>query len=91
MGISLEQDRLFQLEQHKAHLHINVSVVEEASAGHQSKRASSRSGDRCGHSHKIEKGLQREICTSKNHSLGVYRQIMPCQGNENGLSLFLLA
>ena len=38
MVISLEQDLLFQLEQHKAHLHINVSAVEETSAGFRSGR-----------------------------------------------------
>lgn len=80
--ISLEQDLLFQHEQHKAHLPVHMSVVEETPAGTKVGE-SSRNGARCGHSHETEKGLQRETCALTNHSLRVYRQITH-QGTVNG-------
>lgn len=64
-------------------MHVNISVVEETHVGTEVGE-SSRNRARCQHSHETEKGLQRETCTSTNHSLGVYRQITLHQGTVSG-------
>lgn len=83
--ISSEPERLFQPEQRRAHLHINVSAVEETSARYRTRERAPDAEPDVG-TVMMEKGLQRETCASRNLSLGVYRQVTLCHGTATHFS-----
>lgn len=91
MVISFEEDLFFQLEQRKVHLHINVSAAEETSAGYRKQERAPETEPDMGTATRWKGGFKGRPVLQKNHSLGVYGQIMPGRGTANGRSLFLLA